>query len=65
MNDKKGGNTKMEIEKNDKIYSVRENKASWTLSLKAGRVEVSLNVTKKDCPTFESLKAFVAENEVF
>jgi hypothetical protein len=55
----------MEIEKNDKIYSVRENKASWTLSLKAGRVEVSLNVTKKDCPTFESLKAFVAENEVF
>jgi hypothetical protein len=55
----------MEIEKNGKNYTVRENKASWTLSLKAEQVEVALNVTKKDCPTFESLKTFVAENEVF
>jgi hypothetical protein len=55
----------MEIEKNGKNYTVRENKASWTLSAKTGQVELAVNVTKKDCPTFESLKAFIAENEVF
>ena len=30
----------MAIEKNGKIYSVRENKASWTVSLAADRVTI-------------------------
>lgn len=55
----------MKIEKDGKIYTVRENKASWTVSTAAERVTVSVNVSKVDCPTFESLKAFVAEKNIF
>mgnify|MGYP003185167218 CR=1 FL=1 len=55
----------MTIEKNNKIYTVKENKMSWTISTKIGDVEVSYNVQKADYPTFESLKAFVAENNLF
>ncbi len=55
----------MEITKNGKIYTVRENKASWTVSTKAERVAISANVSKADCPTLDSLKAFIAENDIF
>lgn len=55
----------MTIEKDGKIYTVRENKASWTVSTKAERVDISANVSKADCPTFDSLKAFIAENNIF
>lgn len=55
----------MTIEKNGKIYTVRENKASWTVSTKAERVDITANVSKADCPTFETLKAFVIENNIF
>lgn len=55
----------MTIEKDGKIYAVRENKASWTVSKAAERVTVSAKISKADCPTFESLKAFVAENNIF
>lgn len=55
----------MTIEKNGNIYTIRENKASWTVTKAAGRVTVSANVSKADCPTFESLKAFIADNDIF
>lgn len=55
----------MIIEKNSKIYTAKENVASWTISTKYGNIEVSYNVPKADCPTFESLKAFVAESKLF
>ena len=55
----------MTIEKNGKQYAVRENKASWTISNAIGRVSVAYNVSKKDYPTFDELKAFVETNELF
>lgn len=55
----------MTIEKDGKVYTVRENKASWTVSKAEDRVTVSVNVPKADYPTFESMKAFVAENDIF
>lgn len=55
----------MTIEKNGRIYEVRENKKSWTLSVTKDRVTISANVTKADCPTFDDLKAFVYENSLF
>ena len=55
----------MEIEKNGKIYSVKENKCSWTLTLKLGRVSSSYNISKNDCETFEELERYVIECEVF
>lgn len=55
----------MKIEKNGNIYRVKENERSWALSLEIGAVASTYNVTKEDCPTFESLEKFVAENSAF
>lgn len=55
----------MTIEKNGKVYAVRENKVSWTVSRKAGRIDVSFNVPKDDCPTFDALKDYVAASNLF
>lgn len=55
----------MTIEKNGKVYAVRENNKSWTVSIKYGHIDVNYNVQKADCPTFDDLKAFVAENDLF
>ena len=54
----------MVIEKNGKVYTVRENKASWTVSKDAVRVSVSYNVPKADCATFDALKKYVAESDL-
>lgn len=55
----------MTIEKSGKVYKVKENVGSWTLSAKIGSVEIAYNVPKADCPTFDDLKAYVAENKIF
>lgn len=55
----------MNIEKDGKIYTVRENQKSWTVTLTDGRVTISAKVQKADCPTFDDLKAFIAENNLF
>lgn len=55
----------MTIEKNDKTYKVKENKASWTVSTTIGCVDVTYNVPKADCPTIDALKAYVAASELF
>ncbi|MCM1221517.1 MAG: hypothetical protein NC548_44270 [Lachnospiraceae bacterium] len=55
----------MTIEKNGKIYTAKENKASWTVSTTIGRVDVTYNVPKADCPTFDALQAYVAASELF
>lgn len=55
----------MEIEKNGKTYSVKENEKSWTLFWIEGRVSLNYNVKKEDCKTFEELKKFVETNSAF
>ena len=55
----------MTIEKNGKIYTAKENKTSWTVSTTLGRVDVTYNVPKADCPTFDALQAYVAANDLF
>lgn len=55
----------MTIEKNGIVYLVKGNLKSWTLSKTIGSVSISYNVSKIDCPDFETLKQFVAENSVF
>ena len=55
----------MEIEKNGKIYLVKENKYSWTLTLKMGRVSSSYNVLKEDCKNFEEVRKLVIESTMF
>lgn len=55
----------MNIEKNGRNYTAKENKTSWTVSTTIGRVDVSYNVPKADCPTFDALKAYVAASDLF
>lgn len=55
----------MTIEKNGKVFTVRENKNSWTVVRAEGRVSVSCNVPKEICRTFDELKAYIAENDLF
>lgn len=55
----------MTIEKNGKIYAARENKESWTVSTKYGHIDVTYNVPKADCLTFDDLKAYVVESDLF
>ena len=54
----------MEIEKNEKIYIVKETEKAWTLSLQIGKVLSSYSVSKQDCKTFEELQKFVLENNI-
>lgn len=55
----------MIIKKNGKIYTVKENKTSWTVSTTIGRVDVTYNVPKADCPTFDALQSYVDASELF
>lgn len=55
----------MIIEKNGKIYTAKENKTSWTVSTAAGRVDITYNVPKADCPTFDTLKAYIVASDLF
>ncbi len=50
----------MNIEKNGKIYNVRENVHVWTLTATIGGLSVTYSVQKTECPTFDALKAYVA-----
>ena len=59
------GGIKTELEKDDKIYTARENKNSWTLELIIGKTTTSYNVKKADYPTFDDLKAFIAQSDLF
>lgn len=55
----------MKIEKNEKVFSVKENLKSWTVSRTIDILTISYNVSKADCPTLESLQKYVNDNEVF
>ena len=53
----------MIIEKNGTVYTVNETAAGWALVASLGNVDVSFNIAKADCPTFDALKEFVAESD--
>lgn len=55
----------MLIEKNGKVFEVKENPNSWTLTTKYGKIDVAYNVPKLDAPTLEELMEYVAESELF
>ncbi len=54
----------MIIEKNGVIYSVKDTASAWVLEMAIDGVDINYKVSKADCPTFEALKEFVAENDV-
>lgn len=56
----------MTIEKNGKTYKVVENAKSWTVSILSDcNVTVAAKISKSDCPTFDDVKTFIAENDLF
>ena len=55
----------MIIKKSDKEFSVIENKNSWTVSIAIDSVSMSYNVPKEICPTFDDLKSYVNECNLF
>ena len=55
----------MNIVKNNDNYSVSETVTTWTVKNKIGNVEVVYKIKKSDCPTFEKLKKYVLENDLF
>ena len=55
----------MNIEKNGKIYKIRENTKSWTVSITIGQVDISYNIQKVDCPVYSDLKAYIVSSDLF
>lgn len=55
----------MNIVKDDKVYNVKENKVTWTVSRKIDNLEIAYNVPKEVCPTFEKLNDYVMNNNLF
>ncbi len=54
----------MEILKNGKTYEVKETSAKWIIKATSGIMDISYDISKKDCETFEDLKKYVEEAEV-
>ena len=52
----------MTIEKDGKIYEVKENAAEWTLTTNIGNVAVDYKISKQDCPTWVDLAVFVKQS---
>lgn len=55
----------MIITKKDKMYDIKENKLSWTVSRTAGRLKVTINVPKDVCVSFDELKAYIDASDLF
>ena len=54
----------MIIEKNNVTYFVKETDSTWVLDTSIDGVDVKYTISKADCPSFEALNEFVAENDV-
>lgn len=53
------------VQKDNKKYSIKENKCSWTVSTVLAGIHLSYNIPKVDYPDFESLKQFILESNLF
>lgn len=51
------------ITKNEKIFSVSETSAHWTVSRKDEPVQLEVIVPKDVCETFEELSEYVREHD--
>ena len=55
----------MEIKKKGKVYEIKETVKQWTIKTTASKLGVNYNVPKEICETFEDLKKYIAENDLF
>lgn len=55
----------MVIEKNGKVYTVKESDKKWTVSTESGKLAVSYDVSKELCGSAEQLQEYVMNNDLF
>lgn len=55
----------MKIEKDGRVYIVTETTKQWNVKTDASKMGVSYNIPKEVCGTFDDLKKYVVENELF
>ena len=53
------------IEKNGKIYEIKECAGCWTVILKEGILSVEIKVPKEICETEEDLKLYIEKENIF
>lgn len=55
----------MIIEKGEKMYSVRENKRSWSVSVDIGKLRTTYSVPKEICKDADELKSYIMQEKLF
>lgn len=53
----------MIIQKNSKIYNVKEYGDKWKISLKNGKLSVDYDISKEICSTADALREYVLNND--
>lgn len=53
----------MIIEKNNKVYNVKECSDKWKISLKNGKLSVDYDISKEICSTADDLREYVLSND--
>lgn len=53
------------VRKNDKIYIVKECKNHWSISTTIEQLSISYQVPKDMCATFEELKQYIENENLF
>lgn len=54
----------MLIEKDEKVYTVKESDKNWTVSVSLGRVDVSYVVSKKICGSADALREYITKGKL-
>jgi hypothetical protein len=55
----------MNIQKEQKTYTVTEQATKWKLTRTVGGVSVAYEVPKETCGTIEELQKYVLDNDIF
>ena len=55
----------MTVTKGERTYTVRENTASWLVTLPGEKLTVEYSVSKNLCADFESLKKYIQDEKLF
>ena len=46
-------------------YTIKENQATWTVSCKQGKIELSYNLPKDALPTIDDVKCYIERHNLF
>lgn len=55
----------MEIKKGDHTYIVSEKVSQWSVKTDFPKLGVSYSVPKEICQTFDDVKKYISENDIF